>query len=573
MDSPFVNLGLHAQFIQAVEQLNFDQPTPIQIAAIPALLEGRDVIGQAQTGTGKTAAFALPMLQKIEPGKGSVQALVLAPTRELAIQVAEATSQMASHSSARILAIYGGQPYRIQTRQLEHGVDIVVGTPGRLLDLIDQGVLDLREVRFLVLDEADEMLEMGFIEDVQTIMAHIPLKVQTALFSATLPPAVRKLAEKYLDNPQEILIHPEQRTVAETDQRICRVKEDHKLSVLTRLIEMGEVTSALIFTRTRVRAQELADELMTRGYPAEALHGDLNQSRREYVLNRFRNHTITMLVATDVAARGLDIEDVSHVINYDLPADGEDYVHRIGRTGRAGKKGVAITFMTPREGGQMSHIQAFTRQKIAEMPVPSREDVLGSRDERFIKRLAEQLTGKDLERSRRLVTKLVEAQMDLADIAAAAIQLARAGESILKLDAPVETVRAKVAVTPVRITRNPEPALSEKPARPERAERKPPFKPVKKWQEGDKAAPRREQEPGMVTLWMNLGNTHGLRPGDVVGAIASEVGIPGRAIGEIDIRSDYTFVDVMEKHVHTVLHGSDGKYFLHGKPVTLRLAN
>jgi ATP-dependent RNA helicase DeaD len=570
MDSPFVNLGLYSQFIQAVEQLNFDQPTPIQTAAIPALLEGRDVVGQAQTGTGKTAAFALPMLQKIQPGKGCVQALVLVPTRELAIQVAEATSQMACHSPARILAIYGGQPYRIQTCQLEHGVDVVVGTPGRLLDLIDQGVLDLGEVRFLVLDEADEMLEMGFIEDVQTIMAHIPTKVQTALFSATLPPAVRKLAEKYLTDPQEILIHPEQRTVAETDQRLCRVKEDHKLSALTRLIEMGEVTSALIFTRTRLRAQELADELMQRGYPAEALHGDLNQSRREYVLNRFRQHAITMLVATDVAARGLDIEDLSHVINYDLPADGEDYVHRIGRTGRAGKKGIAITFLTPREGGLMSHIQAFTRQKIAEMPVPTREDVLASRDERFIKRLTEQLSGKDLERSRRLVARLAESQMDLADIASAAIQLARAGESILKLDATVETTKPKTEVTFDRKARNVEPLPTEKPVH---ADRKAPFKPPKPWQEGSQTQPRHQQEPGMVTLWMNLGNTHGLRPGDVVGAIASEVGIPGRAIGEIDIRSDHTFVDVLEKHVRTVLRSSDGQYLLHGKSVTLRLAN
>lgn len=257
------------------------------------------------------------------------------------------------------------------------------------------------------------------------------------------------------------------------------------------------------------------------------------------------------------------------MINYDLPADGEDYVHRIGRTGRAGKKGIAITFITPREGGQMSHIQAFTRQKIAEMPAPSREDVLASRDERFIQRLAGQLTNKDLERSRQMVQKLVEAQMDLADIAAAAIQLARGGESILKPDAAVENPRAKAEPTPARTDRRPG-LYSEKPVH---AERKLPFESGKKRREGGKAQPRRGQEPGMVTLWMNLGNTHGLRPGDVVGAIAGEVGIPGRAIGEIDIRNDYTFVDVMEKHVHTVLHHSDGKYFLHGRPVTLRLAN
>jgi ATP-dependent RNA helicase DeaD len=277
-----------------------------------------------------------------------------------------------------------------------------------------------------------------------------------------------------------------------------------------------------------------------------------------------------VLVATDIAARGIDVDGISHVVNYDFPMHSEDYVHRIGRTGRAGKKGVAITFLTPREGGLMSHIQVFTHQKIAEMPVPTREDVLASRDERFIKRLGEQFNDKDMERSRRLVAKLVESQMDVADIAAAAILLARAGESILKLDAPLETPKPKTEVTFDRKARNVEPQQTEKPVH---ADRKAPFKSGKPWQEGSKTQPRRPQESGMVTLWMNLGNTHGLRPGDVVGAIASEVGIPGRAIGEIDIRSDHTFVDVMEKHVRAVLRSSDGQYFLHGKSVTLRLAN
>ncbi len=319
MLSEFELLGLQPQFVQAVEKLGYTQPTPIQLAAIPALLAGRNVLGQAQTGTGKTAAFALPLLQMIEPGKGIVQALVLAPTRELAVQVCEAIRSMAQNTAAHVLAVYGGQAYSLQTRQLKRGVDVVVGTPGRLLDLIRKGLLDLSQVRCLVLDEADEMLEMGFIEDVETILAQVTGERQVALFSATLPGPIRKLADRYLSDPHLITINPTHITVAETEQRYCRVREDNKLEALIRLLEVEDVTSALIFTRTKARAQEICDALIRRGYPAEALHGDLSQDRREAVLNRFRQHTATLLVATDVAARGLDIENVSHVFQLRRP--------------------------------------------------------------------------------------------------------------------------------------------------------------------------------------------------------------------------------------------------------------
>jgi ATP-dependent RNA helicase DeaD len=580
MVSPFEELGLQPQFVQAVEKMGYDQPTPIQLAAIPALLGGRNVLGQAQTGTGKTAAFALPLLQQIQPGSKAPQALILAPTRELAIQVAEATGKLAGESALRVLAVYGGQAYRIQTRQLERGVDVVVGTPGRLLDLIRQKYLDLSQVRYLVLDEADEMLEMGFIEDVETILKEVPEERQIALFSATLPPAIRKLADHYLSDPQQITINPSCMTVAETEQRFCMVHEEKKQTALTRILEVEEVGSALIFARTKARTQELSDELNRRGLPAGALHGDLNQDRREAILNRFRQHSITLLVATDVAARGLDIENVSHVINYDVPNDPEDYVHRIGRTGRAGRKGIAITLLTPRERRRLKMIEGYTKTKIVEQSAPTREQVLANRDQRFLQRISDQMAKKsDTSRERAILAQLSENNIDLAEIALAAIRLARATESAI----PAEEI-ALPAFEPSssRARREAEKHADIRPytdnkkagkGMPQPVYKNEPFDPFKK----SKASPLlrwdKRQQTGMVRLKMNLGNAHGLRPSDVVGAIASEVGIPGRAIGEIEIKRTHTFVEISENHVRQVLAESTGQYQLHGKPVLLKLAS
>ncbi len=567
MSLAFENLGLQHALVQAISQLGYEQPTPIQQSAIPVLLEGHDVVGQAQTGTGKTAAFVLPMLQQIEPNAGYVQALVLTPTRELAIQVAEATGNMASQSRARILAVYGGQSYQIQTRQLKRGVDVVVGTPGRLLDLINQKVLDLSQVHYMVLDEADEMLEMGFIEDVETILKQVSSERQTALFSATLPEAVRSLAERYLNNPQKIAINPKRLTVEGIEQRCCVVRENNKLTALTRLLEAEDVKSALIFARTKARTQELSDELNRRGITAEALHGDLNQSRREAVLQHFRQHTVSLLVATDVAARGLDIDDISHVFNYDIPQDCEDYVHRIGRTGRAGRKGIAISFFTPRERRKQNQIEAYTRQKINETPIPSREEILKRRDERFLQRLTEQLGHGSISRERALIAALEDTSFDLVEIAAAAIQLARANEASMPLDEIVEPVVDRKRRKRAEGEAAPANKYGKKGARKDYLEHS---------GKNDTQPRRRRQptgEPGMVRLLLNLGGAHGVRPGDIVGAIASEVGIPGRAIGEIDIRKDFSFVDVAEKHVGQVLKQSSGRYFLRGKPVMLKLAN
>ncbi len=551
MASKLEELGLLPQFMQAVEQMGFDQPTPIQAAAIPALLEGRNVIGQAQTGTGKTAAFVLPLLHKIEPGCRTPQALILAPTRELAIQVTDAARQMAQETPLRVMTVYGGQAYGIQLRQIDRGVDVVVGTPGRMLDLIKKKLLDLSRVRYVVLDEADEMLEMGFIEDVETIFKAVPEQRQIALFSATLPPVIRKLADRYLSDPQEISVISGQRTVPETTQQFLRVRDENKQAVLLRILEAEEVKSALIFTRTKARAQELSDELNRLGYPAGALHGDLDQGKREWVMDRFRCKVIHLLVATDVAARGLDIDDVSHVFNFDMPEDTEDYIHRIGRTGRAGRKGDAITFIHPRDRGRLAQIEGYVKQKIGEYNLPTRDEMLQKRDERFAEQLTEKMSAGQFKREAALVAKLTEFGFNPMEIAAAAIKMARSGE------APVPSMDL---VEPAPITRS----------QTTRRDGRNGTNPARGGFKGGR--PRRGPETGMVRFRMNLGGQHGLRPGDVVGAIAGEVGIPGKSIGAIDIQLDHTYVDVSEKHARQVLQKSGGKYSLRGKTVVLKLA-
>lgn len=565
MVSPFESLGLQPEFVQAVEKMGFIDPTPIQSSAIPLLLEGRDVIGQAQTGTGKTAAFMLPLLQKLEPSTGKVQALVLAPTRELAKQVADAALLLAQKTRVKVLAVYGGQSYTIQTRALDRGVDVVVGTPGRLLDLIKQKKLGLHNVKMLILDEADEMLAMGFIDDVELILKELSEEKQIALFSATLPQAIQKLANRYLKEPARISVSPEHLTVADTEQRYCRIHEENKLSALTRLLETEDVSSGLIFARTKARAQELADQLIQMGFPSDSLHGDLNQARREQVLNKFRQGQISLMVATDVAARGLDIAGVSHVFNYDVPADAEDYVHRIGRTGRAGKKGVAVTFLTPKERGRLNQIQAYTKQPMIEFSLPSVDAVKARREDRLVNRISEQLIAGVTPAERELVGRMNELGLSPVEIAVAAIRLVRAGEGTIstrEIKEPAQESKYK--------------RLDERRAGNDRQRDKWNSKTsVGSGAGSDHKKPTRGggKESGMVRLWMNLGNANGIRPGDVVGAIASESGIPGRAIGEIDIRSDHTFVDVAEQHVKMVLNASEGKYRLRGKPVLLRLAD
>ena len=555
----FESLGLNQEYVNAVSKLGYAEPTPIQIAAIPPILQGRDFVGQAQTGTGKTAAFMLPLLQRLDPSVKGVKALVLAPTRELAKQVTGMATSLAQGTNYRILSVYGGQSYSIQLRGLERGADVVVGTPGRLLDLIHQKHLDLSHVSMLILDEADEMLAMGFIDDVELILNELSSQRQVGLFSATLPERIRKLAERYLHDPVKMTINPKAVTVAEIEQRVYRVREESKLAAITRILESEEVTSALIFTRTKARAQDLAEDLLRIGLAADALHGDLAQNRREVVLDRFRKGTVKLLVATDVAARGLDVANMSHVFNFDIPADPDDYVHRIGRTGRAGKTGIAISFITPRERSWQNQIQGFTHQPLREHQLPTVAEVEAKREEKLLNRISEHLLAGVGSAERALIAKMGERGFGPVEVAVGAIRLIRANEGAINtIDVEAVMDSRKAARTSERNERN--------------------SKSGQKWPQSsgdEKRTPRRNKagdEAGMVRLWMNLGDVNHIRPGDVVGAIAGESGIPGKAIGAIDIRKDHTFVDVMEQHADMVIDASGGKYRLKGKPVVLRMA-
>ncbi len=553
----FENLGLDGKILQSIEKLGFETPTPIQEKAIPALLSGRDVMGQAQTGTGKTAAFMLPILQRIQRGSG-VQALILAPTRELAIQVTKAAGRMAQDKSLRIMTVYGGQSYDVQIRQLKQGVDVVVGTTGRVMDLMRKNVLDLSQVRYLVLDEADEMLDMGFVEDIETILQEVPAERQTALFSATLPKEVRRLADKYLSDPLQITIESEKRTVAETDQRFCFLKNPSKTAALIGFLEMEEIDAALVFTRTRASAQRLAEDLSARGYAVDALHGDIPQNKREKVLSAFRSRRIRILVATDVAARGLDIQGLSHVFNYDAPNDADDYLHRIGRTGRAGQKGMAISFFTNKERGLLKSIESFTRQPMAEMTVPTREEIEFQREERFMEKILAALNEGIDHKDFRLAERLAEFPYSAKELTAAAIHLARGSQG------EVPQIEAVERIAPRDAQRGEKREFSRRDGSDE-------SQPSKKKQHR-KGQRRDGGEEGMVRLKMNLGRKDGLFPNDVVGAIAGETGIPSRAIGRIDIFDQYAFVDVAEQHSGQVVDASDGKYKLRGKPVRIKMA-
>ena len=546
MTTDFSELGLHPQLVQAVTEQGYQAPMPIQAAIIPIMLNAQDVIGQAQTGTGKTAAFALPILQTLQPNQGHIQALILAPTRELALQVAEATAEYGRYQNVRVVTVYGGQPYGPQIGQLKRGAEIVVGTPGRIMDLLDRKVLDFSQVRTVVLDEADEMLSMGFVEDIETILAEVPAERQTALFSATLPPEIRRIASKYMRDPQSVAIQSEQVTVETIEQRYYLINAADKLAALTRLFEMEEITSALIFARTRAGTGELANELTARGFPAEALNGDLSQEAREHTLNRFRQNKITVLVATDVAARGLDIDDISHVFNYDLPDDPEIYVHRIGRTGRAGKTGIAISLVCPFEKRALREIEAFAHVKITRGTLPSEDDIRRSREQGLLNQVKVWLLRGRCKRERELVEKLAQEGFDPLEIAAAALKVARSEEKQRPIWPVSEVVEAR-----------PRPAAREFPQGPRG--------------EQDKRWSNVSHEPGMVRLSLNVGKVHGIRPNDIVGAIAAHANIPGNTIGKIHIQDKLSLVDVPEQFVPQVL-GKGRALYIRRFPIDMQRA-
>ncbi|HEY3310115.1 MAG TPA: DEAD/DEAH box helicase [Anaerolineales bacterium] len=576
MTTEFSAFNLRPELEQAITALGYVEPTPIQAGIIPLMLTGADVIGQAQTGTGKTAAFALPILNNLQPASRAPQALVMAPTRELALQVAEATSSMGQFCKVRVLAVYGGAPYIRQINELRRGVDVVVGTPGRLIDLMERGVLDLGSVRTVVLDEADEMLSMGFIEDIETILAATPVERQTALFSATMPTPIRRLADKYMREPQPVTIDREQMTVAATEQRYYLVNEREKTAALTRLFEMEEISSALIFVRTRAGTGELANELSTRGFPSEALNGDLNQDARERTLNRFRGGQIKVLVATDVAARGLDIDDISHVFNYDLPDDAEIYVHRIGRTGRAGKTGIAISLVPVFEKRRVKDIERFTRSKLTLAKIPTTEEIIARREAELTTQITVWLARGRCKTERAIVEKLVETGVDPLEIAAVALKIARGDEKQRPI-APITELNEIRPARPVRgggVRRD----FAEKRPFSEKhslgTEKHNPDRPARiKNHEGFPGAKfgMKSNEPGMVRLTMSLGKMDGIRPSDVVGAIAYHADIPGNTIGKIYIEDQHTLVDVPEQFVGQVL-SKTGKYSIRRQAFTVEKA-
>ncbi|HKU13481.1 MAG TPA: DEAD/DEAH box helicase [Steroidobacteraceae bacterium] len=493
--------------MKALDDVGYETPTPIQAATIPHLLAGSDVVGQAQTGTGKTAAFALPILSRIEVREHAPQALVLVPTRELAIQVAEAFQRYAVHLKGfHVAPIYGGQSYTPQLHSLRRGVHVVVGTPGRVMDHIKQGSLDLTALKHIVLDEADEMLRMGFIDDVEWILEQAPQPRQVALFSATLPPAIRRIARDHLHEPAEVTIKSKTSTASKIRQRYWLVSGMHKLDALTRILEAEPFEAMLVFTRTKVATEELAQRLEARGFAAEALNGDIVQAQRERTIARLKSGQIDIVVATDVAARGLDVERVSHVVNYDVPHDPESYVHRIGRTGRAGRSGEAILFIAPRERNMLRVIERTTRHAMEEMALPSVEDVNDRRVARFHERISAALAGDEGEPFRALIERYEsEHNVPAIEIAAALAAIAQ-GKKPLLLEAP----------------RTPQPAVEPRKE--------------KRYRVPDDAA--------METYRVEVGRVHGVQPGNIVGAIANEAGIDGKHIGRVVIRDDHSFVDL-----------------------------
>ncbi|HEU4756784.1 MAG TPA: DEAD/DEAH box helicase, partial [Agromyces sp.] len=521
----FSDLGLEGPVLKALDDVGYETPSAIQAATIPTLLAGRDVVGLAQTGTGKTAAFALPILARLDLSQKTPQALVLAPTRELALQVCEAFERYGAHlRGVHILPVYGGQGYGVQLSALRRGVHIVVGTPGRIMDHLDKGTLDLSELKYLVLDEADEMLKMGFAEDVETILADTPDTKQVALFSATMPATIRRMSQQYLHDPEEITVKTKTQTHSNISQRYLIVSYAQKVDALTRILEVENFEGMIIFVRTKNVTEELAEKLRARGYEAAAINGDIAQAQRERTVNQLKSGKLDILVATDVAARGLDVDRISHVVNFDIPTDSEPYVHRIGRTGRAGRTGDAISFVTPRERSLLSRIEKATKQPITPMQLPSVEDVNVTRLARFDDRITAALgQAERIDGFRDIIAHYVRNHdVPEADVAAALAVVAQ-GESPLLLEPEPERPRR-------------ERGERDRPERFDRDDRR---------ERGDR--PERRPRPGgkpMTTYRIAVGKRHRVEPRQIVGALANEGGLQRDDFGAIQIRPEFSLVEL-----------------------------
>jgi len=514
----FQSLGLSEPILKALKTVGYETPSPIQAEIIPYIMDGRDVLGQAQTGTGKTAAFALPLLSGLDIKQKDPQVLVLAPTRELAIQVAEAFQRYASKIKGfHVLPIYGGQDYSIQLRQLKRGAHVVVGTPGRVMDHMRKGTLKLDKLSCLVLDEADEMLRMGFIDDVEWILEQLPKQHQTALFSATMPTAIRKIAQNYLHNPEQITIKVKTATAENIRQRYWLVSGLHKLDALTRILEAEEFDGMIIFARTKTATVELAEKLQARGHAAAAINGDMSQAIRERTIEQLKKGKVDILIATDVAARGLDVKRITHVINYDIPHDTESYTHRIGRTGRAGRTGDAILFVAPRERRLLKNIERATRQPVEQMQLPSTEFINNARIKRFKQQITDTLATEELSFFEQLIEQYQsEHDVPAVEIAAALAKIAQGDTPLLVKDSHRKS-RATDSSSHQKKERN------------------------------DRPEPRRKQRKSgieMELFRLEVGHQHGVKPGNIVGAIANEIGIDGEHIARIKIEDDFSTVEL-----------------------------
>jgi ATP-dependent RNA helicase DeaD len=540
----FRDLALSEPVLRALSDVGYESPSPIQAATIPVLLSGADMLGQAQTGTGKTAAFALPALTRIDLTKHEPQVLVLVPTRELALQVAEAFLRYAAHLKGfHVLPIYGGQSYQPQLNALRRGVHVVVGTPGRVIDHMNRGTLKLTGLTLLVLDEADEMLRMGFVDAVESILEQTPPQRQVALFSATIPAPIRRIAAKHLRSPIEVTIKSKTSTATNIRQRYWMVSGMHKLDALTRILEAEPFDGMLVFTRTKQSTVELAEKLEARGFAAAPLNGDIAQPLRERTVARLKAGQIDIVVATDVAARGLDVERIGHVVNYDVPYDTESYVHRIGRTGRAGRNGEAILFIAPRERNMLRAIERATRQTIEPMNLPTVDAVNSLRIAKFKQRVAETVAGGQAAALRPVLEQFeAESGLPLIDIAAALASMCQ-GPTPLLLGKP-DTPRAHA---PERKPEHTPERKSERPSPPPRAPAAERAAPPPDRAPPPERAPRAKSAAGLMeTFRIEVGSAHGIKPGNIVGAIANEAGIEGVHIGRVDIREDHSFVDLPE---------------------------
>jgi ATP-dependent RNA helicase DeaD len=581
----FSELGLSPEILKAVAKMGYEEASPIQSETIPILLSGKDVVGQSQTGSGKTAAFAIPAIERVDASVHAPQALILCPTRELAVQVAEEVAKLAFFKrGVRELPIYGGQSYDRQLRGLKMGAQIIIGTPGRVMDHLDRGTLKLDRLSMAVLDEADRMLDMGFSEDIEKILSQAPPERQTVLFSATLPQGIQRLIKRHTREPVNVRIEAQEMTVPTTEQFYYEVDRRSKLEVLCRLIDLQDIKLGIIFCATKMMVDELAEHLTARGYSADKLHGDMTQMMRERVMAKFRKRGFEFLVATDVAARGLDVDDIEVVFNYDLPQDAEDYVHRIGRTGRAGRSGRAITFVAGREIWKMQQIIRFTKSRVQRGKVPSLEEVEEKRTSQFLETLRETLEKAEYKKQDAILDQLLDQGYSPTDIASALIHMlgaekARDSQPVIEerpqrgdsreypqregrsyppregREYPKYEPASRRAAPPVSQPKKSAPIDSSQQSRP--SQTPPPADPPKQRAE----PPAASHEPGMVRISFNIGHDHQITPGDIVGVIAGVTRQPKEIVGRIEILERKALVDVSDDSANLVMKKLNGIKF------------